>query len=153
METHYEILRIDSDASPEESELSGLALALRLLGHRIPPALPSVSAFGLAPYLETDIYISSFRCIVQKAYKKAILKLHPDRHRKHKSHLPPNALDLDDPQLLLQASLHGTASVMKYTAPPPDPALEKALLARFERIQAAYDILSVPKKQQAYDKA
>jgi len=45
--------------------------------------------------------------------------------------------------------------VIKYAPPPPepvDPALEKALLARFERIQAAYDILSVPEKRQAYDK-
>ena len=44
---------------------------------------------------------------------------------------------------------------MKYTPPPPepvDPALEKALLAQFERIQAAYDILSVPEKRRAYDK-
>ena len=43
---------------------------------------------------------------------------------------------------------------MKYTPPPEpvDPALEKALLTRFERIQAAYDILSVPEKRQVYDK-
>ena len=83
------------------------------------------------------------------------MKLHPNRHRKHKSRPPPSALDLDDPQLLLQASLHGTAAVMKYAAPPPepvDPALEKALLVRFKRIQAAYDILSVTEKRLAYDK-
>ena len=44
---------------------------------------------------------------------------------------------------------------MKYAPPPPepvDPALEKALLARFQRIQAAYDVLSVPEKRQVYDK-
>lgn len=124
------------------------------LGHRFPPALPSrVPAFGLAPYLETDIDTSSLSFIVRKAYKKAVLKLHPDRRHKHKFH--PNHLDLDDPQLLLQASLHGTAAVMKYATPPPepvDPALEKALLVRFQRIQAAYDILAVPEKRCVYDK-
>jgi len=153
MATHYETLDIDTDASPEESELSLSILGLRSLGHRLPPVLPSpVLASGLAPYLETDIHTLS---PVRKAYKKAIFRLHPDRRRKQKSHAPPNALDFDGPQLLLQASLHGTAAVMKYTPPPPepvDPSLEKALLARFERIQAAYDILSVPEKRQAYDK-
>jgi len=122
----------------------------------LPPALPSpVLVFGLALYLETDIYTPLLCFPVRRAYKKAVLRLHPDRRRNQKSHAPPNALDLDDPQLLLQASLHGTASVMKYTSPPPepvDPALEKALLARFHRIQAAYDVLSVPEKRRAYDK-
>jgi hypothetical protein len=56
MATHYETLDIDTDASPEESELSVSILGLRSLRHRFPPALPSpVLAFGLAPYLETDI--------------------------------------------------------------------------------------------------
>jgi curved DNA-binding protein CbpA len=153
MATHYETLDIDTDASPEESELPLLILGLRSLGHRPPPALPSpVLAFGLAPYLETDIHTPS---PVRKAYKKAIFRLHPNRRRKQMSHAQPNALDFDDPQLLLQASLHGTGAVIKYTPPPPepvDPTLEKALLARFERIQAAYDTLSVPEKRQAYDK-
>ena len=52
--------------------------------------------------------------------------------------MSPNALGLDDPHLLLRVSLHGTVIVIKYASPTPkpvDPALEKALLARFERIQ------------------
>ena len=41
MATHYETLDIDTDASPEESELSVPILGLRSLAHRLPPVLPS----------------------------------------------------------------------------------------------------------------